>query len=341
MWHDAQPGVKIVPELVYSANTYTNLAVDIIQRHNQSQGLYLHMMYQNVHSPYTMPPGWEDHNYPKMWDNTYANMLHMLDEGVGNITAALKAQGMWDNTLLLFSADNGGIGKGNNHPLRGHKHDPWEGGTRATAFLSGGFLPDDLKGTASGDSLVHIADWYPTMIKLAGGDPSDDVEIEGELRSIDGVDVWPLLTGANKTQPRPMTPTTEVSIISLPFKLIVGAGQSNYYDKNGTQLPSTPNDLPCLSGAAPAPSGPGVDPIINGKCAVCNATLPCLFDIVNDPTETKNLATSHPDVVERLKEALSYKPYVTGKMSKDELKPYTQVDPNKHWKGFEGPCYIK
>ena len=55
-------------------------------------------------------------------------MLHMLDGGVSNVTAALRSQGMWMNTLMLFTADNGGIGKfGNNHPLRGHKHDPFEG----------------------------------------------------------------------------------------------------------------------------------------------------------------------------------------------------------------------
>lgn len=49
--------------------------------------------------------------------------------------------------------------QGNNYPLRGHKHDPWEGGTRATAFLSGGFLPESVRGTQSGDKLVHVSDW--------------------------------------------------------------------------------------------------------------------------------------------------------------------------------------
>ena len=88
-------------------------------------------------------------------------MLHMLDVGTLNVTTALKQAGLWENTLLLFSADNGGIGKfGNNYPLRGHKHDPWEGGTRVTAFLAGGFLPAALRGTSSGDKLVHVADWY-------------------------------------------------------------------------------------------------------------------------------------------------------------------------------------
>ena len=47
----------------------------------------------------------------------------------------------------------------NNHPFRGHKHDPWEGGTRVATFLSGGFLPQNLRGKVTGDKVVHIADW--------------------------------------------------------------------------------------------------------------------------------------------------------------------------------------
>ena len=139
-------------------------------------------------------------------------MLDMLDSGLGNVSATLKATGYWANTLLVFSAvsatpspffsrdtcrsvichvsrlssrgrsiviltltpclcvcgaspcassqDNGGIGAlGNNYPLRGHKHDPWEGGTRATAFITGGVVPSALRGTSSGDKLVHISDW--------------------------------------------------------------------------------------------------------------------------------------------------------------------------------------
>ena len=87
----------------------------------------MYVPYQNVHSPYTLPPAWEEREYPAMGDrlHTYANMLALLDEGIGNLTSALRSSGLWASTLMLFTADNGAPGKfGNNHPLLGHKHDP-------------------------------------------------------------------------------------------------------------------------------------------------------------------------------------------------------------------------
>ena len=90
------------------------------------------------------------------------------DSGLHNVSAALTSEGMWENTLLVFSADNGGVGSlGNNPPLRGHKHDPWEGGVRATAFMTGGVIPKALRGTNSGNKLVHISGAYTHAILTA------------------------------------------------------------------------------------------------------------------------------------------------------------------------------
>jgi arylsulfatase A-like enzyme len=64
-----------------------------------------------VHSPYQLPPSWEIKNFTNFPFATYANMLNMLDESVRNLTTALQETQMWDETLLVFSADNGGIGE--------------------------------------------------------------------------------------------------------------------------------------------------------------------------------------------------------------------------------------
>ena len=69
---------------------------------------------------------------------------------------------------------------------------------------------------------------------------------------------------------------------------------------------------------------------------------PCLYDLLQDPRETKNLASAHPDVAMRLAAALStYQPYVTGHLTAEILEAnYTQIDAG-HWGNFRGPCYYR
>lgn len=370
MWHDLLPGTDVVSEMYYSANYYTDRAVSIIANHSaalRAAPLFMYLPYQNVHSPNQEPAPWETNEYPA-WSpgrgqestmQIYANMLDMLDSGLGNVTAALKHAGYWNNTLLVFSADNGGIGAlGNNYPLRGHKHDPWEGGTRATAFVTGGVVPAGLRGTNSGAKLVHISDWYPTFCLLAGADPVDDAMLGGKLRPIDGVDVWPLLTGANATQPRALTPTTEVSIIDAQdsitwWKLITLAGESGYYTPNATQLAGNAySDTSCLESCQNDPAQPGrTDGIVNGMpsvkgtaCPVCNSTHPCLYDVLADPSERSNVAAANPDVVARLAPVLQRyndEQYVSGHLPASTLQQkYTKL-PKDHWGTFSGPCYAR
>ena len=80
---------------------------------------------------------------------------------------------MLDNTLIIFTADNGGpttTGDGagaRNWPLRGGKHSIWEGGVRATAFISGPASLIKTPGTTF-EGLMHGADWLPTLSEVAG-----------------------------------------------------------------------------------------------------------------------------------------------------------------------------
>merc|ERR1712032_123861 len=123
----------------------------------------------------------------------------VMDEGVGNITAALKRRGIYDGTLFVFSADNGGPTNGNegtwssNYPMRGGKNTLWEGGTRAVAAVRGPGLRHDLTGSVS-YAKIHATDWLPTLIRVASGDAGwlERNIPEGELPFLlgDGVDVW-------------------------------------------------------------------------------------------------------------------------------------------------------
>lgn len=74
---------------------------------------------------------------------------------------------LWNDTLVIFSSDNGGdpFYRGFNYPLRGYKKTLWEGGVKACGFVHGQMLK--RKGVISRD-LIHVTDWYPTLINLAG-----------------------------------------------------------------------------------------------------------------------------------------------------------------------------
>merc|ERR1712083_1099589 len=110
-----------------------------------------------------------------------------------------KAKGMWDNTLVIMSSDNGGPvdtqeNAANNWPLRGGKYSLFEGGIRVAAFVSGGLIPAGLRGTTN-NGIVHIADWYGTLCGLAGVGVEDTLAAANGLPPVDSVDMWPFLSG--------------------------------------------------------------------------------------------------------------------------------------------------
>ena len=99
---------------------------------------------------------------------------------------------IWDNTILIVASDNGAkMGYGDNSPLRGSKFTLWEGGVRVPAFITGGFIPDSLKGSALSNVAVHAIDWYPTLLTAAG------IKRQSS-NQLDGMDLWNfLMTGGN------------------------------------------------------------------------------------------------------------------------------------------------
>lgn len=249
----------VINEVFYSTNYYTSRAIEIIKAHDQSQSLWIHLAYQGVHAPYVEPPVWEQTpNNTGFWDQTFGSMLKVVDDGIKNVTDTLKSEGLWNDTLIMISSDNGGIGPGNNHPLRGHKATPWEGGTRVMAFLTGGYLPPALRGTTN-EAFISIADWYPTLCALAGvADCSDNIVRGNATFPVDGVNVWGQLIGTNKSIAHEYLPTTEDGIIYQErWKYLTGTSSTWWYGTNDTQIPDNRTTWPCVNnppGPPPAPS---------------------------------------------------------------------------------------
>ncbi|ELU04236.1 hypothetical protein CAPTEDRAFT_53259, partial [Capitella teleta] len=171
----------------YSTQLFAEKAEDVVRKHavhQPDQPLFLYVAFQAVHAPNQVP-----NEYLKPYDiddpkrRLLAGMVTCMDEAVGNITAAFKDTGLWDNTVVVFTTDNGGDvneNSGNNWPLRGWKHSLWEGGMRGVGFVNSPLLKSFGYPV---NGLMHVSDWFPTLLNLAGANTSS-------ISGLDGHDIW-------------------------------------------------------------------------------------------------------------------------------------------------------
>lgn len=163
----------------YEEHLFKEKALDILERHDAAAApLFYFHSFHLIHTPLNIPNSYltkiDELADPYLFDDAgrrnYSAMVLYVDEVVGLIVDKLHDKGMWDNTYLSLVSDNGGPlyvpGSANNYPLKGGKYSDWEGGVRTTAFMAGGLLPDNLRGTAHG-GVVAISDWYGMFLQMA------------------------------------------------------------------------------------------------------------------------------------------------------------------------------
>lgn len=204
---DTQPKVEY-PKGTYLADWLTDHAVRFIEK-NKDKPFLLCLHHFGVHSPYEAKknliakfqdkPGRGGHHNP-----TYAAMIASVDESVGRVLAKLDELKLGDNTLVIFTSDNGGVGgyvaagikrkEGvtNNAPLHGGKGMLYEGGVRVPwiARWTGKVQP----GTTCDTPIISV-DLYPTLLDLAGVKPKDGYVL-------DGASIKPLLLGTGSLEER-------------------------------------------------------------------------------------------------------------------------------------------
>lgn len=164
---------------------YTEKAVAFI-REKKDEPFFLYLPHTAVHFPL----------YPGMkWRGTSKNGLigdwaQEVDWSVGEVLNAVRELGLAENTMVLFTSDNGGALNHNsiNTPLRGGKASTWEGGVRVCTIA---WWPGKIPAGTSTGAITTTMDVLPTIAGLVGAEmPSD--------RVIDGVDVWPAIVGDAK-----------------------------------------------------------------------------------------------------------------------------------------------
>ena len=121
----------------------------------------------------------------------YLAMIDHLDQSVGRVTAKLDELGIADNTIVAFLSDNGGLSRvWNNDPLRGGKGQLYEGGVRVPLIVR---WPQRVKAGTVCETPVHVVDFFPTFMELAGGTTKYD-------QVLDGVSLMPLLLQTGELQ---------------------------------------------------------------------------------------------------------------------------------------------
>ncbi|MBX3495435.1 MAG: sulfatase-like hydrolase/transferase [Parvibaculum sp.] len=183
----------------YLTDYYTDEAVKAIEA-NRNRPFFLYLAHWAVHTP--LQASKEDYDALSMIEDerlrVYGAMIRALDRGVGSVLQALKDNGLDDNTLVIFTSDNGGAGyiglRDINAPYRGWKLTFFEGGIRVPFFAQ---WPARIEAGASLDEAVAHIDMFPTVLAAAGAPLPDD-------RIIDGVDLLARLDAAAAPLDRPL-----------------------------------------------------------------------------------------------------------------------------------------
>lgn len=163
----------------YLTNLLTGEAVSFIKNH-KNEPFFCYLAYNAVHTPMQAPAeDIADFDTGDTTRNILMAMLRQLDNGVGEVINTLKAEGLWDNTLLFFLTDNGGAGAthANNAPLRGVKHENWEGGIRTPFVMS---WPSRFEGNRIINTPVISLDILPTVLDALEIDEPTELPLDGK-----------------------------------------------------------------------------------------------------------------------------------------------------------------
>jgi len=165
---------------------YTEEAVEFIAANKESP-FFLYLPHTMPHIPLFASPDFKG----KSARGLYGDTIEEIDWSVGQVLRALKDNGVDDNTLVIYTSDNGPWNLKSGHggsafPLRGFKFQTLEGGMRVPCIMR---WPGEVPAGSECDEIAASIDLMPTIAKLAGADAPAD-------RVIDGSDIWSLISGA-------------------------------------------------------------------------------------------------------------------------------------------------
>jgi arylsulfatase A len=296
----------------YLTDVFTDASVDCIRRH-RAEPFLLCVAYNAPHSPLEAPdeevePFRQTGKFNEAVCRLYG-MIRRMDAGIGRILETLDDCGLADDTVVLFTSDNGPWLGGDrvdngtsysmaryNGPFRGMKQDVLEGGIRVPAIVR---WPAGLPGGAEVDAMVHFCDWLPTLLSAAGIAEQPDLPLDGhdalsalrgERGQVNPKRFWQF----NRYKPVPCCNAAmrdgdwKLEWPRIPEAMVKLAGDGIHYRAlfNMPHLEKEIDRRP-VERTIPPPSGG-----------------PELYNLADDPGESRDLAAEQPERVERMRREL-------------------------------------
>ena len=243
-------------------------AVRLIEQ-KRNQPLFLYVTFSVPHTPLSEERRWTalyEKAFPEETRRLVGASISHMDDAIGQMVATLDRTGLRENTLIIFTTDNGGPQRispsdeyegrykrqngphSDNGPLRGWKGETYEGGVLGPALVN---WPAKLKPRTE-NAVIAALDWFPTLAALTGFETKTEMKLEG-------ANIWPVLTGGS------------------------AAGSRTLYWKTARQSAVRVGDWKLVSGKDREPE---------------------LFNLSNDPYEKTDLASREPNKLAELKTVL-------------------------------------
>ena len=267
-WHRDD---KVSRDEGYSTFLLTAETTRFIREHDGRKPFFIYVPFTAVHAPHQVPEKYKEpyaHFRPNR--QTYAGMIAAMDEAIGRILGAVDARGWRTNTLIVFSSDNGGPNPGrlsSNGSLRAGKGTLYEGGVKVCAFAN---WPGQIKSNTVVNAPLHIVDWYPTLLKLAGASSEQKL-------AVDGRDIWPTLIS------NAASPHDAILINAAPKRGAIRVGDWKMV-LNGHVVDTEGDDV-----AAQKTDATQADENLE------------LFNLAIDPAEAENVGAKNPQKVKELR----------------------------------------
>lgn len=269
----------------HTTDLFTVEAIAKIKGRDKTKPMFMYLAYDAPHTPLQAPDEYMIRNahIADVNRRTYAAMMQQQDDRIAQLLATLEAEGIAKDTLIIWASDNGNQQNsgGSSGGLRGLKGTSFEGGQRVPALA---YWPGQFAGGLKSDALVSVLDWFPTLIKAAGGTlPTDSLVV--------GRDVMPLLRGGTQAAGATLVmgnrnnriPDYYESAYRFPWKLV--------------RLPTF-----LLTGTGPLPTAPFAKTVL-------------LYNVVTDPNETTDVSAANASIRTQLLADLDAAPRAPASLS--------------------------